>query len=146
MNIIKLYPDRTTHKNPEELTPNQIKWMDRYLILSGDDYEAFIDPPNEYHEVCEWKTGWCDYTIDGDILWIWTLYSHREEEFPSDGLSIGKGGDAMDVAVDIARDNNCKYIDFDTTRKVNSWKQSTKKHGTTKVMSRQMRVTLKNNE
>ena len=78
MKIVKLYPDRTYHKDPKELTPNQIKWMDRYLLKSGDDYETFADPPSEYHEVCEWKNGWCDYTVDGDILWIWTLYSHRE--------------------------------------------------------------------
>ena len=85
MKIVKLYPDRTYHKDPKELTPNQIKWMDRYLTLSGDDYETFIDPPTEYHEVYEWKNGWCDYTVEGDVLWIWTLYSHRDDD--KDGLN-----------------------------------------------------------
>ena len=144
MKIVKLYPDRKYHKNPKELTPNQIKWMDRYLLKSGDDYETFVEPPSEYHEVCEWKNGWCDYTVDGDVLWIWTLYSHRTAD--QDGLDMGKGGDAMDVAVEIARDNNCLYIDFDTQRTVKSWKSSTKKHGTLKVITRQMRVTLKKNK
>ena len=110
MKIVKLHPDRIYHKDPKELTPNQIKWMDRYLLKSGDDYETFADPPSEYHEVCEWKNGWCDYTVDGDVLWIWTLYSHRTAD--QDGLDMGKGGDAMDVAVEIAKDNNCLYIDF----------------------------------
>ena len=76
--------------------------------------------------------------------WIWTLYSHRTAD--QDGLDMGKGGDAMDVAVEIARDNNCLYIDFDTQRTVKSWKSSTKKHGTLKVITRQMRVTLKKNK
>jgi hypothetical protein len=143
-NIIKLHPDRTYHKNPEGLTSNQVRWMDRYLLKSGDDYETFVDPPTEYHEVCEWKNGWCDYTVDGDILWIWTLYSHRTAD--QDGLDMGKGGDAMDVAVHIAKANDCKYIDFDTTRTVKSWKTSTEKHGKLKVMSRQLRVVLKKNK
>ena len=34
---------------PEELTPNQAKWMDRYLLLSKDSEETYAVPPEEYH-------------------------------------------------------------------------------------------------
>ena len=50
------------------------------------------------------------------------------------------------VQVEIEKDNNCLYIEFDTTRTVMSWKSSTEKHGKLKVMSRQMRVVLKKNK
>ena len=65
---------------PEELTPNQVKWKDRYLKLSGDPDDTFDEVLEEYHEVFEWEDGWGDYTVEGDVLWIWTLYSHRDDD------------------------------------------------------------------
>ena len=134
----KLYED------PQELTPNQVKWKDRYLKLSGDPDDTFDEVLEEYHEVFEWEDGWCDYTVEGDVLWIWTLYSHNDGQ--EDGLKKGKGGEAMEVAVKIANDNGCKYIDFDTHRTTKEWETSTKKHGKLEVKSRELRVVLKKNK
>ena len=134
----KLYED------PQELTPNQVKWKDRYLKLSGDPDDTFDEVLEEYHEVFEWEDGWCDYTVEGDVLWIWTLYSHRDDD--KDGLSEGKGGDAMNIAVRIAKAYKCKYIDFDTHRDTGLWISGTKKHGKIEVISRQLRVVLNEEE
>ena len=144
MKIIKLHSDKSTYKNPQELTPNQKKWLSRYVDLSGDEWDAVIEPPAEYHEVYEWENGWCDYTVEDEVLWIWTLYSHNDGE--EDGLKKGKGGEAMEVAVKIAKENGCQYIDFDTHRTTKEWKTSTKKHGKLEVKSRELRVVLKKNK
>ena len=76
-----------------------------------------------------------------DILWIWTLYSHRDSS--DDGLKKGKGGDAIEIGVTLAEGFGCKYIDFDTHRNDKAWEKVTKKYGETKVISRQIRLTLK---
>ena len=128
MKIIKLHSDKEVYTNPQQLTPNQKKWLSRYVELSGD----------------EWDSGWCDYTIDDEVLWIWTLYSHNDGE--EDGLKKGKGGEAMEVAVKIAKENGCQYIDFDTHRTTKEWETSTKKHGKLEVRSRELRVVLKKNK
>ena len=49
------------YKNPQELTPNQKKWMNRYLELSGDELKYYTEPISKYHEVYEWDNGWIDY-------------------------------------------------------------------------------------
>lgn len=129
------------HNNPRQLTPNQRKWMNRYLELSGDNESDFLNPPEEFHIVVEWDSGWCDYSVDANVLWIWSLYSHNDGQ--ADGLSEGKGGDAMEMAVKIAKNEDCEYIDFDTHRQTKDWIESTKKHGKIEVISRQLRVVLK---
>tara|TARA_Y100000593_G_scaffold77005_1_gene142459 strand:- start:529 stop:939 length:411 start_codon:yes stop_codon:yes gene_type:complete len=128
------------YKNPQDLTPNQKKWMERYLKLSGDPIAQFLLPPIEYHEVYEWENGWIDYSIRDEQFWVWTLYSHRDSS--DDGLKRGKSGDAIDIGVTIAKKNGCKYIDFDTHRDDRAWEMVTKKYGKTKVISRQIRLTL----
>tara|TARA_B100000131_G_scaffold32976_1_gene30575 strand:+ start:361 stop:786 length:426 start_codon:yes stop_codon:yes gene_type:complete len=130
---------------PDELTPNQAKWMDRYLLLSKDSEEIYAVPPDEYHEVIEWENGWIDYSVgEDDTLWIWTLYSHQEDS--DDGLKRGKPGEAIRMAYKVARENGCKHLEFDTNRETKDWIEATKRWGKLEVVSRQMKVTLYDEE
>jgi len=132
--------DKKIYRDPRKLTPNQEKWISRYLELSGDDEDTYSGVPEEYHEVIEWDNGWIDYSLEDDVLWIWTLYSHQEDS--DDGLKRGKPGEAIEMAYRVALKNNCKYLDFDTQRDPTDWIKATKKWGDLKVVSRQIRVTL----
>ena len=130
--------------NPRTLTPNQKKWIDRYIRLSGDDRQDYHNPPDEYHIVYEWENGWIDFTEMDDTFWIWTLYSHREgDKNPSiDGLDKGNGGDAIKMAAKMARERGYTTIDWDTHRKPEAWKKATKEEGNLKVVSSQIRINL----
>ena len=137
----KVTRDGTYYYNPRELTPNQIKWRDRYLKLSTDNPEAFEDIPEEYHIVLEWENGWLDYSEQENTFFVWSLYSHRKEN-DKDGLDLNKGGDAMDIAANLAKKLNCRYIEFDTHRDPKEWELCFKKYGKMKVVSRQIRLDL----
>ena len=113
-------------KNPRSLTPNQVKWVKRYTIKSGDDDE-FLEPPNDYHEVAEWDTGWIDYTVDDEIFWIWTMYSNE----PDSKLGYVK---AFKIAVELAKKNKCDAIEWDTSRPVNAWQRLAKNIGQIEVV------------
>tara|TARA_A100001201_G_scaffold106385_1_gene90992 strand:+ start:76 stop:465 length:390 start_codon:yes stop_codon:yes gene_type:complete len=121
-------------KNPRSLTPNQVKWVKRYTIKSGDDDE-FLEPPNDYHEVAEWDTGWIDYTVDDEIFWIWTMYSNE----PDSKLGYVK---AFKIAVELAKKNKCDAIEWDTSRPVNAWQRLAKNIGQIEVVTRQLRIEI----
>ncbi len=122
------------HKNPKTLTPNQTKWLDRYLEKSGDT-EDLLEPPNEYHEVYEWKDGWIDFTVDDESFWIWSIYSNK----PDTNLGMVE---AFKIAVDIAKEKKCESIDWDSRRSLNGWKRLTKNIGKIEVVTRQLRIEL----
>ncbi len=122
------------HKNPKDLTPNQTKWLDRYLEKSGDT-EDLLEPPNEYHEVYEWSDGWIDFTADEESFWIWSIYSNK----PDTNLGMVE---AFKIAVDIAKEKRCEYIDWDSRRPLNAWKRLTKNIGKIEVVTRQLRIEL----
>ena len=128
------------YKNPQDLTPNQKKWMNRYLELSGDELKYYTEPISKYHEVYEWDNGWIDYTIENGIFWVWTLYSHNDGN--RDGLSEGKSGDAIEIGINLAKKLGCRYIEFDTHRDPKEWELCTKKYGKIKIVSRQIRLDL----
>ena len=134
----------TYYYNPQKLTPNQLKWKDRYLQLSGDDEEAFFDIPDEYHIVYEWKNGWVDFTEMENTFFIWTLYSHREgdKDKSIDGLDKGKGGDAIIKAANMARVRGYNTIEWDTHRKPDSWSKALLEEGVVEVISSEIRLTL----
>ena len=140
MKIIKLHSDKEVYTNPQQLTPNQKKWLSRYVELSGDEWDAVVEPPAEYHEVYEWENGWIDYTIENGIFWVWTLYSHNDGN--RDGLSEGKSGDAIEIGINLAKKLGCRYIEFDTHRDPKEWELCTKKYGKIKIVSRQIRLDL----
>jgi len=121
-------------KNPRELTPNQIKWVDRYTLKSEDD-EEFLEPPNDYHEVCEWDNGWIDYTVDEEIFWIWTMYSNK----PDTNLGYVE---AFKIAVDLAKKKECNAIEWDTSRPVKAWQRLAKNIGKIEVVTRQLRIEI----
>ena len=124
----------TIIKNPRKLTPNQSKWKKRYTLKSGDDGD-FLDPPDEYHEVCEWNNGWVDYTVDDEIFWIWTLYSNQ----PDSKLGYVE---AFKLVVDIAKKHKCEYVEFDTSRPVANWQRLAKNIGKIEVVTRQLRLKI----
>ena len=119
------------HKNPRSLTPNQLKWVKRYTIKSGDD-EEFLEPPNDYHEVFEWDNGWIDYT---EIFWIWTMYSNT----PDSNLAMVE---AFEFAVELAKKKNCNAIEWDTSRPTKSWQRLAKNIGKIEVVTRQLRIEI----
>tara|TARA_B100000131_G_scaffold129981_1_gene126821 strand:+ start:68 stop:547 length:480 start_codon:yes stop_codon:yes gene_type:complete len=131
----------TYYYNPKKLTPNQIKWKDRYLKLSGDPQDAFGDIPEEYHIVYEWENGWIDFTEMEDTFWIWTLYSHRKE-LDKDGLDKGKGGDAIIKAANMARVRGYTTIDWDTHRNPEAWRRALVEEGEVEVVSSQIKLHL----
>tara|TARA_R110000851_G_scaffold36035_2_gene94329 strand:+ start:136 stop:522 length:387 start_codon:yes stop_codon:yes gene_type:complete len=121
-------------KNPRKLTPNQLKWVKRYTIKSGDD-EEFLEPPNEYHEVFEWDNGWVDYTVDAEIFWIWSLYSNK----PDSNLAMVE---SFEFAVELAKKKNCIAIEWDTSRPTSAWQRLAKNIGTIEVVTRQLRINI----
>jgi|TARA_R100000084_G_C4611430_1_gene128316 hypothetical protein len=123
-----------TYKNPTTLTPNQTKWLDRYLDKSGDT-EDLLEPPNEYHEVYEWENGWIDYTVDDEIFWIWSIYSNK----PDANLGMVE---SFKIATKLAKQKKCQYIDWDTRRPFNAWKRLTKNIGKLRIITRQLRIEL----
>mgnify|MGYP003127028134 CR=1 FL=1 len=122
------------HKNPNTLTPNQLKWLDRYLDKSGDT-EDLLEPPNEYHEVYEWKTGWIDFTVDEESFWIWSIYSNK----PDTNLGMVE---ALKIAVDLAKERKCESIDWDSRRPLKGWERLTKNIGKVEVVTRQLRIEI----
>ena len=122
------------YKNPNTLTPNQTKWLDRYLDKSGDT-EDLLEPPNEYHEVYEWKDGWIDFTVDDESFWVWSIYSDK----PDTNLGMVE---AFKIAIDIAKEKKCVYIDWDSRRPLSAWKRLTKNIGKVEVVTRQLRIEL----
>ena len=140
----KVTKDGTYYYNPRWLTPNQIKWRDRYLKLSTDDPEAFEDIPEEYHIVYEWKDGWLDYSEQKDTFFVWSLYSHRvgDKDKTIDGLDMNRGGDAIQRAGHMARVRGYKTMDWDTHRNPKSWEFACKAEGRVKVISSEVRIEL----
>ena len=122
------------YKNPNTLTPNQNKWLDRYLEKSGDP-EELLDPPNEYHEVYEWKDGWIDFTTEEGSFWIWSIYSNKPD------VNIGMV-EALKIAVNLAKEKKCESIDWDTRRPLKAWQRLAKNIGKIEVVTRQLRIEL----
>tara|TARA_R100000234_G_C4934474_1_gene150028 strand:- start:47 stop:433 length:387 start_codon:yes stop_codon:yes gene_type:complete len=122
------------HKNPRTLTPNQLKWVKRYTIKSGDD-EEFLEPPNDYHEVFEWENGWIDYTVDEEIFWVWSIYSNK----PDSNLGMVE---AFEITVELAKKRKCEVIEWDTSRPFEAWKRLTKNIGKLETVTRQLRLKL----
>ena len=121
-------------KDPKSLTPNQIKWVNRYLQKSGDD-DLFLEPPRDYHEVAEWKNGWIDFTVDDDIFWIWSMYCHK----PDINIAMVE---AFDIAVELAKKRKCEAIEWDTSRPVKAWQRLAKNIGKIEIVTRQLRIEL----
>ena len=122
------------HKNPRSLTPNQEKWLDRYLTKSGDT-EDLLEPPYEYHEVYEWKNGWIDFTVDDEIFWIWSIYSNKPDS------NVGMV-ESFKIATDLAKQKKCTAIEWDSRRPIKAWQRLTKNIGDIKIVTRQLRIEL----
>ena len=116
------------YEAPEKLTPNQIKWLDRYILLSNDSVQCVEESLSEC-TVIEWDTGWTSYTVDliyGErILFVWNLYSHNDDK-NVDGLRLGKGGEAFKMIREIAKRNDCKIIEFYSNRDPEKWMNTIK--------------------
>ena len=121
-------------KNPRKLTPNQTKWVDRYTLKAEDDAE-FLEPPEDYHEVCEWENGWIDYVVDEEIFWIWSMYSNKPD------INLGYV-EAFKIAVDLAKKHTCEYIEWDTSRPTKAWQRLAKNIGTIELVTRQLRIKI----
>ena len=121
--------DYIIHKNPRQLTSNQKKWIDRYLDKSGDEDDVYLEPPNDYHEVCEWNNGWIDFTVDNEIFWIWSMYCND----PDKNITMVE---TFKLAVDLAQQRNCEAIEWDTRRSVRAWQRLAKNIGKIKIVTR----------
>ena len=124
----------TIFKNPRKLTPNQEKWVDRYTLKAEDDAE-FLVPPEDYHEVCEWETGWIDYVVDEEIFWIWSMYSNHPD------ANIGNI-ETFKIAYKLAKKHNCTAVEWDTSRPFKAWERLCKNYGKLKVVTRQLRIEI----
>tara|TARA_A100001515_G_scaffold120457_1_gene103407 strand:- start:293 stop:682 length:390 start_codon:yes stop_codon:yes gene_type:complete len=127
--------EHVIYKGPQKLTPNQKRWSKRYIKKSGTDF--IFEPPEEYHEVCEWENGWIDFTVDKDynVLFIHSMYCNK----PDTNLAMIE---TFKLAVDLAKQRNCNAIEWDTRRPFRAWKRLAKNIGNVKIITRQLRIEI----
>ena len=93
-----------------ERTPLMIEKADRYCEKSLDTEEEFLEP-NYNTYVREHEGFWCEYSIEGDIFWIWTSYSEKD--------TIKRWAEI----IQLAKDYGCKKIQFTTKRDPRLWER-----------------------
>jgi len=87
-----------------------IEKADIYCKKSGDTKEEFLEP-NYKTFVNEHEGFWCEYSIEGDIFWIWTSYSEKD--------TIKRWAEI----IQLAKDYGCKKIQFTTKRDPKLWER-----------------------
>ena len=62
-----------------KLSPNQKKYLDDYLVKSGDDVKDFDDCFET--KTIDFEGGWIEYSVDeSNDVWIDTMYSKNKHE------------------------------------------------------------------
>jgi len=93
-----------------QATSMMIEKADRYCQKSGDTKKEFLEP-NYKTFVREHEDFWCEYSIEGDIFWIWTTYSKKD--------TIKRWTEI----IQLAKDYGCKKIQFTTKRDPKLWER-----------------------
>ena len=90
-----------------ELTKQQAKYIDKYLIKSGEELLSFMNK-SPHTKVMDIKgVGWIEYAIKDDIFWIETAFSKTDH-------SLTKL--VWERIVKIAKDKGCTTIQCATIR------------------------------
>ena len=119
------------YRNPKRLTPNQLKYADKYMDKSGEDWEEYSTIPVE-HEVFEWDDGFVDYTVyqfeefDEDQAMLMspnTMFIHCMYA-ESVGSYMKKFKEILEVA---KYKYKCNLVQFKTSREPEAWKKLIKK-------------------
>ena len=95
-----------TKQTYRQISDNQVKYLDNYLLKAKDSLEEFLE--GEEREISEFKDlGWIEYTKCDNILWIHTAYSckpHKETKKIWNDLK------------ELAKEKGCDRIQFTTRR------------------------------
>jgi hypothetical protein len=102
-------------KNYTDRFPSRVaKNLSRYLEKSKDTAEEYLQSKSPEHMYApQYSSGWADFDVYDDIMWIRTAFSKNREE-------TKKGWEELK---EIARSMNCKKIQFTTRRDGKIWER-----------------------